>query len=689
VAVLLVSPPTGDLTQPYTALPALTAHLRARGIEIAQRDLGIEQANYWAQSGRTAVLLQDLQEALSVDPRTGGWEDYVDLNVMASLLMPHADDLASFLGQLRAADVVEDIPELSYLLRLLASYQGLLSLAERLAFGEGSSFQELTVPEAMTALTRPPRVLAEFLHEIAEPAFAAMQPGIVGISITYPRQLYAGLLICQLVRDVLPGTKVVLGGAYLSTIAETFIGRSELTPLWDYAVSGEGETAFYELCKAIEAGDETVEHIPNLIFMRDGRMIQSRHHLDEDLNALETPDFDGLNLEDYFSPAPVFLMPVARGCYMRCTFCSISYATRKYRARRAELVVEDIKQIKERHGGRYFNFSIDVMAPAHLAEMATAFENAQLDVLWDAEIRFDRALRQETIATMARAGCRHLRFGLESAVDRIRERMDKRIEIARVREILQNCRDQDIKASTMVIIGFPGETEEEAEETYRFLSENNDKIRYFTLHVYTVSRGSIIEQQAEAFGVRLHMRPDRMVQPSWDFDILEGLTTRQAHALAADFGNRLTEAYPLAEEGFSVGIGGAFTFLVSARWTFDDLLEFDHAAQAIGLDSPDITQDSVPAVHRSISSFDSAFLYDGAVATEAGDQVHYLVTRRNSLIILQGPSAAVVRALNGVRSVREIVEELNAPKPDVPFDTDQVTDFLRELSAVGVVTCSS
>jgi anaerobic magnesium-protoporphyrin IX monomethyl ester cyclase len=287
VAVLLISPPTGDLTQPYTALPALTAHLRARGFEVTQRDLGIEHANYWAQPGRTGVLLRELQASLSTDPRDGGWEDYVDLNVMASLLLPHEDDLAEVLGHLRAPDVVEDMPGLSHLLRLLASYQGLLSLAERRAFGEGSSFQELTVPEAMTALARPPRVLAEFLDEVARPALTRLQPGIVGISITYPRQLYPALLLCQLVRDTLTGTRVVLGGAYLSTIAETFTSRPELNSLWDNVVVGEGETAFHELCQAVEADSEPVVGIPNMIFQSEGRVIRSARHADEDLNAVD------------------------------------------------------------------------------------------------------------------------------------------------------------------------------------------------------------------------------------------------------------------------------------------------------------------------------------------------------------------------------------------------------------------
>jgi anaerobic magnesium-protoporphyrin IX monomethyl ester cyclase len=685
VTVLLVSPPTGDMTQPYTALPALAGHLRARGIEILQRDFGIEHANYWAQAGRTAVLLQDLQDALLMDPRDGGWEDYVDLNVMAGLLTPHANDLAAELGRLRADNVVDDMAALSHLLRILASYQGLLSLTERRAFGEGSSFQELTVPEAMQALANPPRVHTDFLRDVAAPALTELRPEIVGISITYPRQLYPALLTCQLVRTILPGTRVVLGGAYLTTIAETFTGRPELNPLWDYVIVGEGETAFYELCHAVESGSTDVSGVPNLLFRREGRVISSTGHVDEDLNALETPDFAGLDLAAYFSPTPVFLLPVARGCYMRCTFCSISYATRKYRARQADLVVNDIKQLKAQHGVRHFNFSIDVMAPAHLAQMSEAFERAELDVVWDAEIRFDRALSQETISSMRRAGCRHLRFGLESAVDRIRERMDKRIDIARVREILGNCRDQDIKASAMIIIGFPGETREEAEETYQFLCDNNDKIRYFALHIYTVSRGSIIEQRAEDFGVRLHMRPDRMVQPSWDFDILEGLTTPQAQELAADFRNRLTEYYPLAEEGFSVGIGGAFTFLTSARWTFSQLLEFDRAAQAPDEHKHEVGQDCVPLLRHSMVSFQSPFLYDGTTVERVSESVRYLVTRRKSLIILRGPSAAVVGALDGTRSVGNVVDHLNQGDPEIRFDADEVTTFLQQLSEAGMI----
>jgi anaerobic magnesium-protoporphyrin IX monomethyl ester cyclase len=685
--LFLLSMPMGDMTQPYTALPALAGHLRPLGYEVGQKDYGIEFAHFWSEPSRLCRLWDLLEAAMLRHERLGvsaaDWEDYVDLKLLAGRIGPHIPACRTLLLQLQSKDVICDLGLLSERLRLLTTFQSLLDFVERQSNPMGASFQALCREQALRMIEHPAPSHREFIDEVLGPDLMKLNPRMVGVSVTYPKQLYASLLACAAVRLYLPRTKVVLGGAYLSTVVETMFDPS-LRSLWDYVVDGEGETALGMLLAA--GNDPTrVTQVPNLVYQAAECVHRSAYRHEEDLHALNTPDYAGLNIERYLAPDPVFLLPVARGCYMRCTFCSISYATRKYRTRTGEQIVRDIENVQAQFGrdrARYFNFSIDVMAPKHLKELALALEHAKLQVVWDAEIRFDNTLSRDIIASMRRAGCRHIRFGLESAVDRIRALMDKRIRMDRVNQILEDCREEDIKTSAMVIIGFPGETEPEARQTFQFLFDNHQKLRFYTLHVYTVSRGSIIAAHPEKFAVDLTMRNDRLVQPSWDFKISQGIPTARAWQLVGEFRSRLMERYPLASEGFSVGIGGAFTFLVTATWSWNDLSTLDRLAVA-GEQPRPITRHSVPSMMPRIETFTSPLSDPGSTSFGSAEHTLYLATPAHSLLKLEGPAKAVVGHIDGVRSVTDIA---TAVFRDEREDTlRELTEFLVTLRDSGAV----
>jgi anaerobic magnesium-protoporphyrin IX monomethyl ester cyclase len=695
VKVQLISMPVGDLTQPYTSLPTLTAQLRRAGVHTEQKDFGIEFARYWLMPSRLprllAVLRDRIGEIEARGPSSADWETYVDLKVLAAQFSGRGrpDEL---LEALRDPAILEDVPRLSRLLRLLGGFQSLIAVAERDAFAPATSFHAATRDQAQRAIRDPHFLYGDFVADALVPEIAADPPSLLGISVTYPRQLYPALVACAAIRRAAPATRIVLGGAYLSTVVETFLERPEVGDLWDFVVDGEGESALVGLVQALAEGG-TLERIPNLIYQQDRAPIRSnRQRYEENIHALATPDFTGLNLDSYFAPEIVFLLPVARGCYMRCTFCAISYATSGYRCRTGPEIVGDIRRVQEQFGkcrAAKFNFSIDVMAPKHLDAMATAMAEADLGISWDAEIRLDSTLRSEIIQRMRAAGCKHLRFGLESAVDRVREMMDKRVKIARVEEILRDCRAQDIKASTMLIVGFPGETEQEARETFRFVRDRANVIRFYALSVFTVSRGSIIAERPQDFGVNLRPRPDRFVQPSWDFTVTSGLTTDQARTLAGEFQRRLKEAYPLADEGFSVGIGGSFTFLVADRWSWQELLVLDHG-QAAGQVWEG--EDSVLELSARVDLIRSPWLLppppDRAAHPQADEEAIYVTTTDNNLLRLTSASARLLEEVDGQRTVAEIAASTlsaEAAGDDAALWSREVASFLSSLVGLGVL----
>jgi anaerobic magnesium-protoporphyrin IX monomethyl ester cyclase len=680
--IYLATMPAGDATQPYTALPMLTSQLRSAGFEVTQTDLGLEYIYYCIEPHRFRSFISKLRrEIVRMEAQQDlceAWDDYVDLKLLETELHPFKDNLMGELLRLKQPDVLRNLRDLGRLLQLLAALQNLLTFIERKELPGYRPFNLLTVEEANSSLNKKASLYRRFTRDVILKDLTKNLPNLVGFSVTYPKQLYPTLQACAEIKHRWPKIKIVLGGAYLTTIHETFERLPEWLRLWDFVVVGEGETALIRLAEALQC-DQNFKTVPNLLYHINGLVQRSEVQHTEDVHRLLPPDYRGLPIDRYLTPEPVFLLPVARGCYMRCTFCSISYATSGYRCRTGAEIVADIQDVREQFPDRnirLFNFSIDVMSPTHLQQMASAIEKADIGISWDAEIRLDRTLGRDVIRSMKAAGCCHLRFGLESAVDRIRVLMDKRIEIERVKEILADCRREDIKTSTMVIIGFPGESAAEAAETARFLSDNRDKIRYFALNVFTVSRGSIIAANPKRFAIELTSRNELAVQPSWTFQITEGLTTNEARDLVARMRDDLTADFPLAEDGFSVGIGGAFTFLVALTWTWEELEKLDFTLSN-HRDQADNTK--VFRVTHRCRFFTSPFDKAQNTFPRKRTRIWYASTGRTHLFQI-GSAAASVLSDMARRGCR-----LPEIQSSIGESHEKTCEFLRHLMDQGIV----
>jgi len=156
-----------------------------------------------------------------------------------------------------------------------------------------------------------------------------------------------------------------------------------------------------------------------------------------------------------------------------CTFCSS--ANTKLRKRSVELVIKEVQLLQQRHGIREFhmvddNFTLEM-------DYAKAFCRALIDhkinATWATPngIRLER-LDRELLKLMREAGFYSLCVGIESGSERIRIKMKKgsnkhkiRTDLAMVKEV------GGIDMTGFFILGFPGETKEDIEQTIEFAKE--------------------------------------------------------------------------------------------------------------------------------------------------------------------------------------------------------------------------
>lgn len=189
---------------------------------------------------------------------------------------------------------------------------------------------------------------------------------------------------------------------------------------------------------------------------------------------------------------------VQDGCNQFCSYCIIPYARGRVRSRQKEDVLEEIRNLACK-GCREF-----VITGIHVTSYGTDLGDIRLiDLLEEiAQIEGVRRIRlgslepgfitEDVLERLSRLEnfCPHFHLSLQSGCDTVLARMNRKYTTKDIREKCQKIREFfDMPAlTTDIIVGFPGETEEEFETTRKFLEE----IQLYEMHIfkYSVRKGT-------------------------------------------------------------------------------------------------------------------------------------------------------------------------------------------------------
>lgn len=196
------------------------------------------------------------------------------------------------------------------------------------------------------------------------------------------------------------------------------------------------------------------------------------------------------------------VIKVQDGCDRFCSYCLIPYARGRVRSRNPENVIEEVKKLALN------GFKEVVITGIHVASYGKDFKNGYslIDLLEEINkvdgiervrlgsiepllISEDFIKRFSKLEKM----CHHFHLSLQSGCDETLKRMNRRYTITEFKEIVDRIRNyfDDSILTTDIIVGFPGETEEEFQKTYDFLKE----IRFYKMHIfkYSVRKGTKAE----------------------------------------------------------------------------------------------------------------------------------------------------------------------------------------------------
>lgn len=195
------------------------------------------------------------------------------------------------------------------------------------------------------------------------------------------------------------------------------------------------------------------------------------------------------------TPRYTAYVKIAEGCDNNCTFCSIPIMRGKFRSRSMESILAEVRQLSEQGVKEISliaqdstNYGIDLYDSYVLSELlnkVSAIEGIEWVRLHYAYPGFFTDELIETIATNPKI-CKYIDLPLQHSEDSVLKRMRRPGRQKDSRELIRKIRSRipDAALRTSIIVGFPGETEEDFQSLVDFVKE----INFDRLGVFTYSR---------------------------------------------------------------------------------------------------------------------------------------------------------------------------------------------------------
>lgn len=272
-----------------------------------------------------------------------------------------------------------------------------------------------------------------------------------------------------------PSTIVVAVGCYAQ------VAKKELAKIPEIdLVLGNNEKV--EIVKYVE------EYINNHI---------NNVELDDVMYSKEFSDFGDVT----YTEKTRAVIKIQDGCDRFCSYCIIPYARGRVRSRKPENIISEITQIASK------GIKEVVITGIHIASYGKDFTMSKdnkltnyrlIDLLEEInEIQGIQRIRLGSIEPLLitvefverlkklEKICHHFHLSLQSGCDETLKRMNRRYTTEQFKEIVRLLRNaySDVNLTTDIIVGFPGETDEEFNKTYQFLKE----IKFYKMHVFKYS----------------------------------------------------------------------------------------------------------------------------------------------------------------------------------------------------------
>ncbi len=392
------------------------------------------------------------------------------VKALANRNLPLVQTIAMPMGILYLSSVLEkDLPGID--IRIVDLARGVKD------YSTDAERAEITL-EALTA-----RLLDESVDEDFVPDF-------VGISILFSTAHKSTAHIADAVKQRWPGTRVVVGGMHATNAVDTLLDMGSI----DYVCRGEAERIISAFAEMLHAGDRDPELLPGIIGRRKLAAIQAAGAsptesapMVEDLDTIPFPAWHLIPMEAYafmdtsrarkldsIEQDGEATIMTTRGCPFSCTFCaSWTVHGRNMRFRSLENVMEELRILHRRYHITMVIpeddlFTVKKSRILGLCHAVTAEFGGRLHFQFPNGLSV-ATLDEEVVAAMVRMGMNLANIAIESGSEHVQKYVIKKnCNLERARRVVKACRDHGAMVRTYFILGFPGETRAQIEETIAY-----------------------------------------------------------------------------------------------------------------------------------------------------------------------------------------------------------------------------
>ncbi len=188
------------------------------------------------------------------------------------------------------------------------------------------------------------------------------------------------------------------------------------------------------------------------------------------------------------------VVKIQDGCDRFCSYCIIPYARGRVRSRKIESIVDEVKAIAEEgikeivitgihiaSYGKDFTDGTKLISLLEAINQVKGIERIRLGSLEPTLITDEFVKRLTKLEKI----CDHFHLSLQSGCDETLQRMNRKYTTKEFKEVVTRLRNAypQVALTTDIIVGFPGETEEEFSRTYQYLKE----IQFYKMHIFKYS----------------------------------------------------------------------------------------------------------------------------------------------------------------------------------------------------------
>ena len=284
-----------------------------------------------------------------------------------------------------------------------------------------------------------------------------------------------------------PEAVVVAVGCYVQTGAEDALRDMSI----DLAVGNNRKKDFVSILEEYLAARERTGREPGerkALKTLEGRTVIDINHTDE---------YENMKLSHTAEHTRAFIK-VQDGCNQFCSYCIIPYARGRIRSRELSEISDEVRTLSE-NGYREVVLTGIHLSSYGMKEGNDFSKGKLLPLIQEVQkiqgierIRLGslepRIITEEFAAGLKECGrlCPHFHLSLQSGCDSVLKRMNRKYSAEEYYEKVSILRRyfEEPAITTDVIVGFPGETEDEFEQTKRFL----EKVGFYEMHVFKYSR---------------------------------------------------------------------------------------------------------------------------------------------------------------------------------------------------------